>query len=461
MILKLMVAVAVLGGGGEPVDWEAASREMTETLQGLIRMNTVNPPGNEFPLVRWVEDLLKKDGVEVEAIEPAEGRGDLVARVRGDGSRRPLLIVAHLDTVGIEEGKWSVDPFEGTVKDGYLYGRGAIDDKGMAACAIQVLRLLAREKVPLKRDVVVALTCDEESGGKYGIQWLIDNRREQIDAEFGLNEGGKIIRRDGRLLYFGVQNAEKRPHNIRLVARGVAGHGSVPRPDNPILALARALERVGRSPAPVKLNSTTRRFFRGMGEVEEEPYGSFLRALAAEEDAALAAHAAVAIGERDYVFASMMRNSVSPTILDAGFRTNVIPSEAEVNLNCRLLPGEKVEEFAAWLTEVIQEESVEVVYTVPDEPEAPPSPQDSDLFKAIEAVAARMAPGVVVVPYMSTGATDSARLRRAGIPTYGLVPMPLSEDDLSRLHGNDERLNVESIRFGVEFLYRLVVEVAG
>lgn len=460
MVLKLILACVIAGAGAEPIDWTAASAETVETLRDLIRMETVNPPGNEFPLVSRVEDWLREDGIEAEAIEPAEGRGDLIARLRGDGSKRPLLIIAHVDTVGIEEGKWTVDPFEGVVKDGYLYGRGAIDDKGMAACGIEVLRLLAREKVPLKRDVILALTCDEESGGQYGIQWLLENRREQIDAEFGLNEGGKIIRREGRILYFGVQNAEKRPHNIRLVAHGVSGHGSVPRPDNPILALARAVSRIEQNPAPVKLNATTRRFFQGMAEVEKGSYGAFLKALTGD-DPALAAHAARAVGEKDYVFASMMRNSVSPTILNGGFRTNVIPSTAEVNLNCRLLPGEKVEAFATWLREVIRDDAVEVVYRVPEEPEAPSSPFDTDLFTAIEEVAGAMAPDGVVVPYMSTGATDSARLRRAGIPTYGLVPMPLSLEDLERLHGNDERIAIDSIRFGVEFLYRLVVAVAG
>ncbi|MCZ6603177.1 MAG: M20/M25/M40 family metallo-hydrolase, partial [Planctomycetota bacterium] len=399
--------------------------------------------------------------IEAEAIQPAEGRGNLIARIRGDGSKRPFLIVAHVDVVGIEEGKWTVDPFEAVEKDGFIWGRGAVDDKGMAACAIEVLRLLARDKVKLKRDVILALTCDEESGGQYGVKWLIENRREQIDAEFGLNEGGKIIQRDGRPLYLGVQNAEKRPHNLRLVARGISGHGSVPRPDNPILALARALNRIGMNPAPVMLNETTRRFFSGMAEVEDEPYGSFLKALSSGADPALAAHAAAAISERDYTFASMMRNSISPTILKGGIRTNVIPSEVEVNLNCRLLPGEKVEDFARWLTGVIQEPAVEVVYEIPEEPEAPSSPIDSELFRAIEAVAEEMAPGAPVVPYMSTGGTDSARLRRAGIPTYGLVPMPLTLDDLSRMHGNDERLQTDSVRFGIEFLYHLVLKVAG
>jgi acetylornithine deacetylase/succinyl-diaminopimelate desuccinylase-like protein len=259
-----------------------------------------------------------------------------------------------------------------------------------------------------------------------------------------------------------VQSAEKRPHNIRLVARGVSGHGSVPRPDNPILTLSRALDRIGARPAPVRLNATTRRFFAGMAEVEEEPYATFLRAITRDDLPGYVRDAAArVIGERDYVFASMMRNSISPTILKGGFRTNVIPSIAEANLNCRLLPGEKVEDFAAWIEEVVRDPAVEVVYTVPEEPEAPPSPHDSDLFRAIEEVAATMAPEAVVVPYMSTGATDSARLRRAGIPTYGLVPMPLSEDDLSRLHGNDERLRIENIRFGIEFLYRVLLEVAG
>ena len=461
MILKWLLAGILMGSGVQEIDWEAAADETVSTLRDLIRMKTVNPPGGEYPLVTAVSEWLAAEGIQAEAIEPAEGRGDLLARLQGDGTRRPLLLVAHIDTVGIEKGKWTVDPFEGIEKEGFLWGRGAIDDKGMAACEIQVLRMLHRNKVPLKRDVIVALTCDEESGGAYGIKWLIENRREEIDAEFGLNEGGKIIRRDGRILYFGVQNAEKRPHNLKLVAKGISGHGSVPRPDNPILTLARALGRVADNPAPVKLNPTTRAFFQGMAEIEEGPYSSFLRAITDGSEPALAAAAARAVGERDYVFASMMRNSIAPTILDAGFRTNVIPSTAEVNLNCRLLPGEKVEDFARWLKEIIGEPAIDIVYTVPEEPEAPTSPIDSAMFQAIRDVAASMAPDGVVVPYMSTGGTDSARLRRAGIPTYGLVPMPLSVEDLERLHGNDERVAIDAIRFGVEFLYRLVVEVAG
>src|SRR5688572_15327655 len=251
--------------GAQSVDWTAVSRETLAHLQRMIRINTVNPPGNELGVAQYLDSTLKAAGIETHLFQPAPGRAAFVARLRGDGTRRPVIIMGHMDVVGVERAKWSVDPFAAEVKDGYLYGRGAIDDKGMLAANLQTMLLLKRYVIDaggkLSRDVIFVANSDEEAGGDFGMGWLVANHRELIDAEFVLNEGGRTRIVRGKPLYVAVQNTEKVPHVVTLTARGPGGHASVPLKGNAITRLGRALVAIGAHQEPTQVNATTRAFF--------------------------------------------------------------------------------------------------------------------------------------------------------------------------------------------------------
>ena len=439
-------------------DYSALTKEATQLLVDLIKINTSNPPGNEIEAVKYVAKILDKEKIPYEIVESEPGRASLIARLRGDGSKKPLMMMAHLDVVGVETDKWKFDPFSGTIKDDYIYGRGAIDDKGMAVCELLVMLELKRKNVPLKRDIILALCADEEAGGRKGIAFLVDKHLDKIKAEFVLNEGGRIIvdEHTHKVAFVGIQNTEKVPINIKLVAKGTPGHASVPLPDNCIFKLSKALGRLADWQPPVKLNETTRAFFKGLTRSHGFPDSMYMDNI---EHPEIGPFCAAQLGKKDPILGSIMRNSVSPTILKSGIRSNVIPSEAEVNLNVRLLPEEKVEDFVKDLKKVIDDTSIQVVYDQAEHPDTPASPVESDLFKAMEKMGKQLWPEAATVPFMSTGATDAAYLRAKKIPTYGILPFPLDEDDLSRMHGHNERLSLADLQDGLKYLYLTVEEV--
>ena len=326
----------------------------------------------------------------------------------------------------------------------------------MCAAEAAVLLLLKRNNVKLSRDVIFLAESDEESSGQYGMVWLVENHFDKINAEFAINEGGRIVARGDRVVYVGVQNTEKQYYDVRLTARGTAGHASVPQPDNAIYRLSRALGRLSDYTPPARLNPTTRAFFKGLAEVEEGPFTLYLKNL---ETPGLA-DSAIRFVSKNLMYSSMLRNSISPTLLNAGIRVNVIPNQAEANLNCRLLPGEKVEDFVRELKSVIHDDGITVEYEKPLVAEPPPSSFENKLFETIKRVANEMYPKAVTVPFMSTGATDSKALRAKGVQAYGFLPFPLGENDATLMHGNDERINIESIGKGVQLLYSITKEIA-
>ncbi len=436
--ILLAAAMSAPARAAEP-EWKAAADECRKVLADLVAIDTSNPPGNELAAARYLERLLSGEGIECRVFETAPGRGNLVARLKGDGTRRPLLLLGHLDVVGVDRAKWTSDPFALVERDGYLYGRGAIDDKGMVAAEACVLLHLKRLGVPLARDVILLAEGDEESGGDLGITWMLEKQRAAIEAEYALNEGGrtKLDPATGRVDWVALQTAEKRPVNYTLTATGQSGHASMPRPDNCILALARAIARAADPPFPVRLIPETRAFFAAVGAGDE------------------------AARARDLMYDAMQRDTVSPTIVKGGFRSNVIPSSAEATLNVRLLPGSDPEEMRKALVARIADPSVAVTYTPPTREEAPTVPFEGPVVEAVRRAAADVFPGAKVVPILSTGATDSADLRRAGIKAYGLLPFPLATEDAARMHGDDERLPVASLEPGLRLLYRVTVDVAG
>ena len=432
--------------------------EARSILIDLLKIDTTSPPGRETPAAEALAQRYAKDGVSYQILESTPGRGSLIARLKGDGSRRPLLLLAHLDVVGTERDKWSVPPFAAVQKDGFLYGRGSIDDKGMAAAAAAVLLALKRAKAPLKRDLIVLNEADEESGGRAGMRWLVKNHFDTIDAEFAVNEGGSTELKAGKVVRVSVQAAEKRYHDVKLVAHGTSGHASIPIKDDAVSALARAVAKVAAWDPEVRLNPVTRAFFEGVAPTRSVRFQAAVRDLlhGTPEQVKTAARA---IAEEHPANEAMLADTAVPTMLGGGIRPNVIPSEAWALLNCRLLPDTGTDDFVARLKRVIDDPAVEV--QVVDSPEGPAQgamPLDSEMYRAMGAVAKRLWPGAAVVPYMSTGATDSEYLREKGVLSYGFG-MPLDPQDEMRMHGNDERITLAGLSEGTKYLYELVLEL--
>jgi acetylornithine deacetylase/succinyl-diaminopimelate desuccinylase-like protein len=457
----MTLAISPSVAAQEP-DWNAASRETLANLQAMIRMNTVNPPGNELQVARYLEEALKREGIETHLFEPAPGRGALVARLKGNGSKKPVLIMGHMDVVGVERAHWSVDPFAAEIKDGYLYGRGAIDDKGMLAANLETMLLLKRNVIDkggaLARDVIFVANSDEEQSGDWGMGWLIKNHPELIRAEFALNEGGRTRIVGGKRLYVAVQNTEKVPHTVTVTARGPGGHASIPLAGNAILRLGRALAKISAYKEPVQVNPTTRRFFAELGQVWPSAFERRAMADVASTDTRRVQRGARVL-ERIPVFDAVLRNGISATIIQGGIRTNVIPTDATATLNVRTLPGQSIDGVVKRLQRVVGDSLVEITVTDRGE-DSPASDFQSPMFTAISESARALDPSLAVVPYLSTGATDSARLRSWGMQAFGLLPFPMNQDDEDRMHGNDERVPLASLDFGTRMIYGAILRVA-
>ena len=423
-------------------DWTAAQKDLIQLFQDLIRCNTVNPPGNEIAACRVLKSFFDREGIESHIYKAERNRANLLARLTGSGAQKPILLVAHTDVVPFEAEEWSAGPLSGEIREGYLYGRGALDDKGMLAVEAMTLALLKRQTISLQRDIILLATADEEAGGEAGVGWMLENHPDAVEAAFALNEGGRIILRAGKPLYIGIQTSEKAAFNIKLVARGTSGHAAVPRLDNSIYTLAQALGRIESLSNQQKFTPVTRAFFKGISPFEP--------ALQWQGDRIIT---------NDALYLALLTNTISPTMLSAGFKTNVIPASAEVNLNCRLLPGQDIEPFAAELREAIGSGPYELKYT-PRAAPPQPSPQDGVGFILIEQVCRELFPDTPIVPYLSPGMSDGTRLRRTGIPTYGLLPFPLDENETGRLHGKNERISIEALMTGIKLVYRLA-ESAG
>ena len=429
-------------------------------LANLIRINTSNPPGNELAAAKYLAGVLEGEGIAAEVLESAPGRGIVVARLQAGPIPEPsraLLLLAHTDVVGVQKEKWSVDPFGGIIKGGYLYGRGAIDDKGMVAANLAVLIALKRAGVRLNRDVIFLAEGDEETDGEFGMVFAIDKHWDKVASGFALNEGGRVILKSGKVEYVAVQATEKVPVNVEVIASGTSGHASMPRGDNPIVHLAAAIAKIGGYETPFHPTVMTRRYFEQLAPVEDSEISKWMRAL---ETPDRAEHAARVLAEASPMWNSMLRDTIAPTILRAGFRANVVPSEARATVNVRLLPGDSIESLLAELTKLVNDPTVRFEPEVSSRPPAPPSSLDTDLYKTIERVAPQVFPGAMVPPMISTGATDSSFLRLHNVQAYGLLPFPLTEEDERRMHADDERIPLESFRKGVEFLYRVVAEFA-
>ncbi len=462
LILAIMTAAMPNVSPAQEPDWAAAQQETIAHLQAMIRVNTSNPPGNEMPVARYLDSTLKADGIETHFFEPAPGRAALVARLKGTGAKQPVLLMAHMDVVGVEHDKWSVDPFGAVIKDGYLYGRGAIDDKGMLAANLETLLLLKRNVLDkgasLSRDVVFVANSDEEAGGDWGMGWLIKNHPELVKAEFALNEGGRTRIVQGRPLYLAIQNTEKVSHVVEVVASGAGGHASVPLADNAIFRLGRAVAKIGQHREPLDVKPTTREFFLELSKVWPERTQRQAMADVASRAPARQQRGARVLGSIP-VFDAVLHNGISATIVAGGIRSNVIPVEAKATLNLRTLPGASLDSAIGRLRRLVNDPKI--AFNVIDRGEdAPASDFTSAMFTAIADATRALNPKMVVVPYLSTGATDSARLRQLGMQAYGILPFPMDQNDEDRMHGNDERIPLESLAFGTKVIYGAIARVA-
>jgi acetylornithine deacetylase/succinyl-diaminopimelate desuccinylase-like protein len=438
----------------------AIAREARGWLADLIKINTSNPPGNEQIAAMYVAGILRKEGITPEVLDLAPGRSAVVARLRSAAVADPskaLLLVAHLDTVPVEKGRWTVDPFAAVIKDGYMYGRGAIDDKGMVAANLAVFIALKRSGARLNRDVIFLAPADEETGGDASIRTLIAKYWDKFAAGFAINEGGNVFVRNGKVEYIGVQASEKVAANIAVIARGTSGHASQPTNDNPVVHLAAAVAKIGTYSAPVHFTSIVRRYFEGLAALEDDEIGKWMRSM---ETPDRGEHAQRVISEASPLWNAMLRDTVAPTVLNAGVANNVIPAEARANLNVRLLPGNTINTVLNDLNKLINDPAVKLEVQPNAGLAAPPSSLESDFYGIISRVASQEFGGAPALPFQSTWLTDSAQLRLHNVQAYGLVPFPLTQDDLKRMHGDDERIPLAAFDKGVEVLAKIVADFA-
>jgi acetylornithine deacetylase/succinyl-diaminopimelate desuccinylase-like protein len=441
-------------------DTAALSREALVWLSQLIQINTTNPPGNESAAAKYIAGVLEKEGLTAELLEVAPGRSAVVARLRSSAISDPsrsLLLVGHLDVVGAERARWSVDPFSAVMKDGYLYGRGSLDDKSMLAANLATIIALKRSNARLNRDVIFLATDDEEGGGDASIKTLIAKNWDKFAAGFSINEGGEIIAKGGKVQYVAVQASEKVSVTVQVIAKGPSGHASIPTKENAVVHLAAAVAKIGAYSAPVHFTAVVRRYFEGLAAISDDEISKWMRSL---ETTDRGEHAQRVISETNPQWGSMMRDSIAPTMLSAGVRPNVIPGEARATLNIRLLPGDTIDVLLSALTKLVNDPQIRFEVQPNAGLAAPTSSLENEFYAAITKVASQEFAGAPVLPYQSTWATDSSQLRLHNVQAYGLWPFPLTDEDLKRMHGDDERIPVASFNKGVEVLLRIVSEFA-
>ncbi len=444
------------------IAWDAEVAETVNNLCHLIQAETVNPPGNELPAILLVKDILDRAGVPGEMytiVESAPGRVNLVARLRGDGSERPLLLSGHVDVVPVEREHWSHDPFGGEVIDGVVWGRGALDMKGFLAMYLQVFLMLFRQNTALKRDVILAAIADEEAGFAHGSKFLVEKHRELIDAEYAFTEGGAMTVQMGKTRLYPIQVAEKSVCWLRMRARGKPGHGSIPHADNAVFHLAEALAKINRAGhLPVHITPTFQAMMSSAGKQISFPGQLVTGALQSPGLVSLALGRLK--GPAKNFLRALTTNTVSATMLQAGSKVNVIPSSAEVALDCRLVPGQTPDDVMREIKAITGDDvELEVVNTSGGAEFSTETP----LYKIMANATRKMDPGGLVIPMLMPGATDASQYRQAGMKIYGFTPgvLPADIPIMSMAHGHDERLPISYIKTGLPTLWEVVNQFCG
>ena len=442
---------------------EATRKLSRDIFQQLIEINTTDSAGSTTLAAEAMAKRFSGAGFSESDIfigGPRDRKGNLVVRLRGNGALKPVLIICHLDVVEARREDWTADPFQFVEKDGYFYGRGTQDMKAADAILVTTLIRLRTENFKPNRDVILALTADEEGGTSNGVDWLLKNHRQLVDAEFALNpDSGGVTTVNGKALNIDVEAAEKLYADFQITATNPGGHSSLPVPDNAIYHIADALGRLERAPFPFELNEVTRAYFERMATLESKQTGDDIRAiLKTPPDAA-----AMARLSSDARYNSTMRTTCVATLMQAGHAPNALPQRAQANVNCRILPGHSPEEVRQALIRIFDDSKVVVRYVesatgkavdrAPETKSFAPPPVRRDVLKPLERIADEMWPGAPIVPEMETGASDSIYTMAAGIPSYGISGVAIDRDDV-RAHGKDERIRIESFYEGVDFYYR-------
>jgi acetylornithine deacetylase/succinyl-diaminopimelate desuccinylase-like protein len=463
ILLSTVLAATLLGNPAAAAEGLSPERQFARDIyQELIEINTVTATGDTARAAETMAARLRAAGFsdgDVQVFSPAPRKGNLVARLRGSGARKPILLLAHIDVVPANREDWSVDPFKLTEQDGYFYARGSGDDKYMAAAFVTNLIRYKKEGYKPDRDIILALETDEEilDSNGLGIQWLLKNKRDLIDAEFALNEGGGVGLKDGKPIRNTVQTSEKVSLSYLLEVKNRGGHSSVPIKDNAIYRLAEGLVRLSKFSFPINLNETTRAYFERTAQFESEQTASDIRSVLSDKpDPAAMSFVRLAANP---AYNAQLRTTCVATMLEGGHAVNALPQLATAKVNCRIMPGEPVDDVKATLERVLADDQIKVTQMGQAVLSAP-SALHEEIMGAIDKLSHEFWPTAAVVPTMSTGATDGSYLRNAGIPTYGHSGLAADIADI-RAHGKDERILVKSFYEGEDYLYRLVKMLAG
>jgi acetylornithine deacetylase/succinyl-diaminopimelate desuccinylase-like protein len=462
ILVASITSMTVFAQAPPQPDWSKLQEETMQHYQALLRLDTRNPPGNEHLVAEYVKQVLDQAGIPAQIVGADPTRANVVARLKGNGRKRPLLIMGHSDVVTVDEAKWKFPPFSATRDGGYVYGRGTVDDKDNLTAALMTMLLLKRLNVPLDRDVIFLSESGEEGSTGVGIGYMVKDQFPLIDAEYCIAEGGGVVRIGGEVKYATVQTLEKIPRGIELVARGISGHGSVPLKSNAIVHLAGAVAKVGDWRPEIRFNETTGSYFRKLASVSPPEVAKYYRDV-------LSTDPKVRKAADDWLFeneprhSSMLRTSVSPNIFTGGYRSNVIPSEAKATLDVRALPDENPAKFLEQVKQVVNDPAVEVRFTGQNERPAGAEPRlDNEAFKALEAAATRIY-NTITLPTMSTGATDMAQLRAKGMQCFGIGSATDFEDPPKGFgaHSDQERLLESELHRFVRFNWDVVTNLAG
>lgn len=455
-VLLLLCAPLAFAAPPDPVHWRSVNVETLRHFTALLRIDTSNPPGNETEAAKYLAGVLEREGISVKLLSLDPARANLVARIRGNGSARPIAILGHTDVVGAQRSTWSHDPFGAARRNGFVYARGALDDKEIVTAGLMVMLLLQRRRVKLNRDVIFVAEAGEEGTPGVGIDFLAGRHWNEIAAEYALAEGGAAVALGGKVRYVSITTAEKVPRGVRLTARGPSGHASRPSPNNAVLRLAAAVAKLGEWPTPMRLNETTRAYFERLAAISLPDDADRYRHVG---DPARAPQIDRYFERYEPAHYAMLHTTLAPTMLKAGSSFNVIPSEAEAYIDIRALPDEDMPRFYDEMRARIADLNVEIEPNKALRPATPPSRTDTAMFRALEHAQRKMFPKAVTLPSMLTGATDLAQLRAKGVAAYGFGPI-VEAGDPGEAHANDERLAETSLYRLVEFLWYAILEAA-
>ncbi|HIG61268.1 MAG TPA: M20/M25/M40 family metallo-hydrolase [Gammaproteobacteria bacterium] len=441
-----------------PVDWSQINKETLFHFINLLKIDTSNPPGNETQAALYLRNVLTQNGIESELLGPNPDRLNLVARIKGNGSARPVLLLGHTDVVGVQRERWRHDPFAGVIENGYVYGRGAVDDKDNVVANLMMVLMLKRSGLVLNRDVIFVAESGEEGFAKEGFRYLVNHHWEKIDAEYALGEGGGGSIKDGSPYLLAVAATEKVGRGAELIARGSSGHGSMPRVDNAITHLARAVARIAEWQPPMRLNEITRAYFERVAEISDPEKARRIRDLF---NPATADNAGNYFKKHQIRYNSFLRTTISPNMFNGGFRPNVIPSQATAYLDIRALPDENMTAFYQMMREVIDDPAVELIPGRQMNPSSKPSGLKTDLYRSLEAVQKRLYPEAITLPMLLTGGTDLQPLRGKGVHAYGIGPLKDMQDgEGNGAHADDERISEKALYGFVRYLWEVILDLS-